>query len=195
MLRPCKFCQKPFESRAGGAKFCSVECYFDTHAVKNEAACWEWRGVKRKAAGGYGIMRFGRANVFHAHRFSYERYVGPIPNGLFVLHRCDNPECANPKHLFVGTSKDNTRDMLEKGRGSPPPIQRGVENILVRRPELRPRGTKHWCNKISEKQALAIAQSRGDWRTQVAKYGVSRSLVYQLRARSIWKHLFSSSAR
>lgn len=77
--------------------------------------CWWWQGHKR--ADGYGIFKgFSGRKDRRAHRYSYEQFVGPITNGLHVLHRCDNPPCVNPKHLFLGTQADNTRDMHNKGR-------------------------------------------------------------------------------
>lgn len=75
--------------------------------------CWTWTG--RPNSGGYGTLRVGGVST-PAHRASYETYVGPIPAGLKVLHRCDNPPCIRPSHLFLGTRADNVADMLAKGR-------------------------------------------------------------------------------
>lgn len=72
-------------------------------------ACWLWQGHCDR--GGYGRLAGARA-----HREAWVQTFGPIPDGLWVLHRCDNPPCCNPRHLFLGTPKDNTRDMMEKGR-------------------------------------------------------------------------------
>jgi hypothetical protein len=74
--------------------------------------CWEW--VAAKDRDGYGQFK-GNGHV-RAHRFSYDEFVGPIPEGLQVLHRCDNPSCVNPEHLWVGTNADNMADKCEKGR-------------------------------------------------------------------------------
>lgn len=71
--------------------------------------CWFWRG----RCTGDGYPRWGMS---YAHRMAWKLARGPIPDGLFVLHRCDNPSCVNPDHLFVGTQSDNMRDMVEKGR-------------------------------------------------------------------------------
>lgn len=82
--------------------------------------CWGWNGSTD--GHGYGQLRIdGRA--FKAHRFSYELHNGPIPDGLDCLHKCDNPPCANPRHLFLGTHRDNMNDMTAKGRRSNPPKQ------------------------------------------------------------------------
>jgi hypothetical protein len=65
---------------------------------------------------GYGRVHIPKGKPVPAHRFSYELVNGPIPDGLRVLHHCDNPPCVNPVHLFVGTQADNGRDMVAKGR-------------------------------------------------------------------------------
>lgn len=75
--------------------------------------CWEWK--KSKAGNGYGVLSFYKRN-YYVHRLSYRLFIGEIPNGLFVCHKCDNPACFNPDHLFLGTAKDNVNDMIKKGR-------------------------------------------------------------------------------
>ena len=75
--------------------------------------CWEWHGTLR--ADGYGQIRIGASNVL-AHRLAWQLAVGPIPDDLCVLHRCDNPPCVNPDHLWLGTHADNMHDMFAKGR-------------------------------------------------------------------------------
>lgn len=76
--------------------------------------CVEWPGP-RGTTGGYGEVKYRYKN-YKAHRLAYEWNVGPIPNDMFVCHSCDNPACYNPRHLWLGTALDNTRDMLTKGR-------------------------------------------------------------------------------
>jgi len=89
-----------------------VEPMFD------DRGCWEWRG--RGNQSGYGQLFVGYDGIASrpvlAHRASWRINVGPIPNGLCVLHRCDNPPCVNPGHLFLGTRLVNNRDMIAKGR-------------------------------------------------------------------------------
>lgn len=88
--------------------------------------CWHFCGARN--AFGYGRLTVnGRLQV--AHRLSYEAFVGPIPQGMSVLHKCDNPSCINPEHLWLGTYSDNRRDCHAKGR----------TNL--------PRGDKHWTRR------------------------------------------------
>jgi hypothetical protein len=75
--------------------------------------CWCWIGSKTPL--GYGHMRIGKQNAY-SHRISWVLHNGFIPDGLVVCHKCDNPSCVNPTHLFLGTMKDNTQDSIKKGR-------------------------------------------------------------------------------
>ena len=75
--------------------------------------CIEWTGAANQY--GYGRRQW-KGRVVYVHRLAYEQAHGPIPPGLFVLHRCDNPPCYNPDHLFLGTQRDNLQDMSRKGR-------------------------------------------------------------------------------
>ena len=77
-------------------------------------ACWPWVG-KAKANGGYGLLSVD-GKACRAHRLAWELANGPIPAGLFCCHKCDNPACCNPSHIFLGTAADNLRDMREKSR-------------------------------------------------------------------------------
>lgn len=80
----------------------------------NPYHCWEWQAATKK---GYGAFNLNGRNV-SAHRLSYELSVGPIPEGQILRHTCDNRPCVRPDHLIPGTHKDNTQDMLDRGRAS-----------------------------------------------------------------------------
>lgn len=83
--------------------------------VNKTENCWIWIGARDTF--GYGAMTVNKKNV-NSHRVSYELFNGSIPEGLFVRHTCHNPACVNPKHLIVGTHRDNMRDMADSKRGS-----------------------------------------------------------------------------
>lgn len=105
-------------------KYCSPECYHEDDARQHMAAfwtkvrrtdgCWEWTGQKHMR--GYGLQAVHHVKRY-THRISWELTNGPIPAGMVVMHRCDNPPCVRPDHLVLGTKRDNTQDMLRKGRG------------------------------------------------------------------------------
>lgn len=84
--------------------------------TQSERGCWEWKGKRNDF--GYGIFSAERLGFegSRAHRVVYEHFVGAIPDGLLLRHRCDNPPCVNPDHLVPGTPADNMRDMVERGR-------------------------------------------------------------------------------
>ena len=75
--------------------------------------CWQWTGGKSSL--GYGDMMIEGKRI-GAHRFSYQLHHGPIPEGMWICHHCDNPKCINPDHLFIGTHQDNSNDKIKKGR-------------------------------------------------------------------------------
>lgn len=135
----------PVLSHSDRDRFLTKVCKSDFSA----AECWVWTA----ACDRYGYGQFAVAGRrLGAHRVSYVLHFGEIPAGLWVLHRCDNPRCVNPGHLFLGTAKDNTRDAMQKGRlpqielirrGSPRPThcKRGHElsgaNVIHRNDGLR----------------------------------------------------------
>ena len=90
--------------------------------------CWEWKAAT--APWGYGRFRFEGKDVL-AHRVAYMLTVGPIPDSALVLHRCDNPPCCNPTHLWLGSHRDNTIDALKKKRRKSPRGERNGRSILT----------------------------------------------------------------
>ena len=103
------------------------------YAINNKTGCWSWLLVKNKK--GYGQVGYC-GKIWQAHRLSYIKFVGEIPKGMCVLHKCDNPSCVNPEYLFLGTDADNARDRKAKGRnadfrGSKNPNFRGGREIFA----------------------------------------------------------------
>lgn len=88
----------------------------DKYIIKRDTKCWEWQGAKTRT--GYGRMKV-KGQAWMAHRYMYTLSKGEIPEGLVVMHKCDNPCCINPEHLTVGTQKDNMEDCKRKGRLGP----------------------------------------------------------------------------
>lgn len=86
---------------------------FNEKYIQSDSGCWNWQRCKNKA--GYGIYVYKQKNYL-AHRFSWSLKNGDINKGLHVLHKCDNPACVNPDHLFLGTQSDNNKDCKSKGR-------------------------------------------------------------------------------
>lgn len=112
----CRSCSKkvPFEQR-----FWSKVNKDGSTMLHMTTPCWEWIGRKLKNKYGYFdiLIETNKSISVYAHRISWELFNNqPIPKGLYVLHRCDNPSCVNPEHLFLGTYKDNSDDMIRKGR-------------------------------------------------------------------------------
>lgn len=146
-----------------------------THRVAKSKRCWLWTGPKD--ADGYGLMtiktRIGDWRTIRAHRFSYEQFVGRIPKGLFVCHRCDRPDCVRPDHLFTGTAKENTADAVRKNRMS--------------------HGAQHWCAKLSESDVRAVRELFDSGRatiTQLARrHGMSVVCMRHVLIRETWKHV------
>ena len=171
--------KKPYLSarnRCRGAKL--REEQLRRYTVNPDTECWEFTG--KLGQDGYGKLKRNGATV-RAHRVFYEAFVGPIPPGRLVCHKCDNPKCVNPKHLFCGTQLDNERDKDSKGRRPP--------SWFVQFPELRKRGADNPAAKLTEQQAREIRATRGNTRKLADKFGVARSTIQRVRTGKKWKHL------
>ncbi len=146
--------------------------------------CWIWLASRFK--GKYG--QFKSSEECQAHRFSYRLYVGVIPKGIRVLHRCDNPGCVNPCHLFLGTDLDNTRDMISKSRdrfacslGPGDKACKGETHGMVQLTENQVKAIRRRYRRTSYHSSNAV---------QLAKeYGVDRDQIIRIVNRKRWKHI------
>lgn len=122
---------------------------------KRDSGCWEFSGFKdSKGYGKISAKCYGKVSM-PAHRASWIAHKGPIPEGLFVCHHCDNSCCVNPDHLFVGTCGDNVRDMWEKGRGNIPPGFRGFNRFAAKLTEDQVRFMREKAKKGATPKELA----------------------------------------
>lgn len=143
--------------------------------------CWDWLGKPHDS--GYGRFSIGH-RIIRAHRFAYELVVGPIPDGLFVCHSCDNRLCCNPAHLWLGSCADNLADMVRKGRSAT-----GEKNGMKKHPERTPQGIRNGSAKLTERQVIEIRESELSAVTIAIQYKVSYGLVKMIRAYQVWKHI------
>lgn len=117
ILHHCVQCGReiPRRTKNGKPRYCSDECRLWAFVKKGaESECWPYAGCKSPRMG-YGLSH-RKGKTTPAHRIAYEAAHGEIPAGMFVCHKCDNPPCCNPAHLFLGTPQDNVDDMMAKGR-------------------------------------------------------------------------------
>jgi len=147
--------------------------------------CWLWTGGK--TVKGYGVF-WNNERFVHAQRFAYELLVGPIPDGMFVCHHCDNPPCCNPKHLFLGTHKDNMRDAVAKGR-----MASGERHGTHTHPERTARGENSGTAKLNAAQVRVIRLSCAAGTASKAAlarfYGVTETNIRLIVTRKTWKHV------
>lgn len=147
---------------------------FHEQTKKMPNGCIEFTGLRNPQ--GYGVIRkfLGEPDEKRAHRRSWVMSFGEIPKGLLVLHKCDNPPCVNPEHLFLGTSKDNSDDKHRKGRG----------RYL--------KGSQTGNARLREEDVVRIRESAlfgADYSDLLRVYGISRQLVSAIVTRKVWKHV------
>jgi hypothetical protein len=131
--------------------------------------CWEWQGSR--TPNGYGKFSVKRKDI-SAHRFSYQLHYGPIPDGMLICHRCDNPACVNPYHLFAGTQVENLADMATKGR--------------------RPIGEQAPNAKLTEKDVISIRTlySTGVPQRQLSRqFKISRPQIRRIIRHESWRQI------
>ena len=133
---------------------------FWSHFAPTTGGCWEWTGARHTK--GYGLVRWN-GRMQRVHRLVWNLTKGEVPPGLLVCHRCDNPPCGNPDHLFLATASQNLQDMAQKGRA-----------------------TYHRA-KLTQAEVAAIRTATGT-RPEIARtFGISTRHVYRIRNRAVWR--------
>lgn len=171
----CLHCGNPFKARGDYNRYCSIPCAnrglvkikdpterFWSHVKKQaDEKCWLWTGYRNVQ--GYGSLFLNHRTV-RSHRYSYELTFGKIPEGMDVLHRCDNTSCVNPHHLYVGTDAENALDCVNRNR-----LPTKLARIQI--DEIR-RLAKHGltCREIA------------------SRFHVSNSLISMILNHRRWKH-------
>lgn len=145
----------------------TAERFWTKVDVRGPDECWKWLACRRRKSEGYGA--FGRNQV--AHRVAWELTNGVIPDGMLVLHRCDNPPCVNPAHLFLGSQYDNIHDCFAKGRAN------------------RAAGARHWGAKLTEEAVRDIRASTEANPILARQYSVSAPSISMIRNRRTWRHV------
>jgi hypothetical protein len=146
--------------------------YAKVSKIPTEAGCLDWKAY-RNANNGYGYFKVNGITVL-AHRFAWELVNGPVPDGLFCLHKCDRRSCCNPAHLFLGTHDDNAHDRKTKGRNG------------------NHKGTTNGSVKLTETEILEMRSAKYTSWTHLAiaeHFGIGSSQVGRILRREAWKHI------
>ena len=144
---------------------------FLSRTEAQDNGCWHWTGNVFKARGGYGCATFRKHGIINkrAHRLAWELFRHKITPEHHVLHKCDNPLCVNPDHLFLGNQWSNMRDRDSKNRQN--------------------RGENHGMCKLTEPQALAVLNDKRPQKEIASDYGISVPTVSDIKRGHSWKHL------
>jgi len=149
-----------------------IERFNKKYIIDPITGCWNWIAYKNPK--GYGQIATSTSKAILAHRVSYELFKGSFPNNLCVLHVCDNPNCVNPDHLFLGTRKDNAEDMISKNR----------------QPNLKGEHSGH--SKLTETDIMFIRnypRYKGYQKDLARKFNISHQHVSAIINRKTWTHI------
>lgn len=187
-------------------QFCSPKCGHANHRRKSLAErfwpkvdmtgeCWLWTGGSDRK--GYGCTSGEDGRDLRATHAAWMLAYGPVPDGLWVRHQCDNPPCVRPDHLLLGTPLQNSRDMVDRGRSSHAPnpperIARGDRHGSRTHPEKIPRGeAKHLkLTEDSVREIHRLWSAGGVMQKDIAeRFGVSRGVISQILSGKLWSHI------
>lgn len=146
---------------------------------QSSAGCWEWPGHRNGL--GYGRVTYHHKD-WTAHRLAWVLPRGPIPEGMFVCHRCDNPPCIRPDHLFLGTAMENNRDALAKGRYQSRP----------QHDHFYSRGENNHAAVLTVEKVLEIRRRYEAGETKAAlsrEFGVAWTNIRLIVERRSWRHV------
>jgi len=187
-MKKCNMCGKEFfkpphcgNQRWDDRKYCSLKCYYQLSKNKpedvwkqinrkSEDECWEWIG--KSLSKGYGHLRINNKDCY-SHRMVYIETYGSIPEGLCILHTCNNPKCCNPKHLYVGTHADNMEQMSKDGRS----------NMGEKHPNSR------LSNQIIIKIRFLYSTGKYSQKCLGKMVGVSQGQISRIIKKDGWKHI------
>jgi len=160
-IAKCKSLNRPIDDITRFWSYVDIRGLFD---------CWEWKGFLNKD--GYGHFRFNKHHI-KANRFSYQLYHGEIPEGKLVCHKCNNPKCVNPFHLYAGTPQDNMADKVRTNR------------------QARLRGESNGHSELTEKQVLEIRKNKDNLsqRELGELYNIGISAIGHIIRKETWKYL------
>ena len=176
VTKSCRHCRKPFPARNAWVLYCSLRCriFSKIDASGGPDSCWPWTAYTDRA--GYGVTSDVDGKTQLAHRVSYMLAHGNITQGAHVCHRCDNPPCCNPSHLWPGTAYDNAIDRDNKGRHA----------------RIGPKGIRAPSARLSESDIPKIRRLLACGETLVdigARFGVAPQTIHHIKKRETWNHI------
>ena len=187
--RACVLCRCPNYDHPRHISF-EQRFWSRVNKCSSSSGCWLWSRQRDQL--GHGKIKQGQTSLM-AHRVAWELTNGKIPDGMQVLHHCDNPSCVNPCHLFLGTNADNVADKVAKNRQA-----QGKKHSACMRETLQqyceriPRGEQRGTAKLTAPQVLALRKEQQEGKTQrflAQKYGLSQPTVWAILNRKTWTHI------